>query len=163
MKRTDSYSYKSVSFRICDLLNKGSVWLLYAPYYVSRQYLIHFPSTPPPPSTLFPSTPLFYPCCGQITLSLSPNPGSATEMSPVTPDRPSRLLLSSYFSSLLTYLLFLLLFSSYLSSLLTSLLFLLLFSSYLGHSTEKGNFLSGGLGVRYLGFVGICEHIYQCQ
>ena len=34
---------------------------------------------------------------------------------------------------------------------------------YMGHSTEKGNFLSGDLGVRYLGFVGICEHIYLCQ
>ena len=35
--------------------------------------------------------------------------------------------------------------------------------TYVGHSTEKGNFVSGGLGVRYLGFVGICEHTYPCQ
>ena len=33
----------------------------------------------------------------------------------------------------------------------------------MGHSTEKGNFVSGGLGVRYLGFVGIYEHRYPCQ
>ena len=36
MKRTDSYSYKSVSFIICDLLNKGSVWLLYAALWMVR-------------------------------------------------------------------------------------------------------------------------------
>ena len=51
-------------------------------------------------------------------------------ITPVIPDRPSHLLLSSNLSSLLTSVLFLLLISSNLSSLRTSLLFLFLFSSY---------------------------------